>query len=449
MKKFDIDWDALKRLAHFVATRSAEDRIPQVAGSLTFTTVLSLVPLVTVAFALFTAFPIFASFQQSLQGFLADHLMPAQINSQIFKYLNQFAEKAKRLTTVGMITLVVTSVMTMMIVESAFNTIWRVRKSRPLAQRILVYWAVITLGPLLIGVSLSVSSYLLTHSMLASAVANVAGAASAASGAASRAMPVFAEWALTGAVLALSVLAFTLSYVYLPNCRVAWRDALVGGLCAAIAFEFAKRGFGLYIRRIPTYTAVYGAFATIPIFLLWVYLSWLITLFGAMLTSALPEIRLGHFHRVDYAGSDLLDTLELLAWLNDARDAGRAGYTLHELAQLQRCGLQTAARLLDKLEAIDWVARIRRERDLDRYVLLVNPRHASLRQLYQLFVIDRNEFTYQLNLDTAHVDGPTLLAALDHRGLDVPLAALLAARRRRGAQAERANSARSSPVAAV
>ncbi|KAG0165750.1 hypothetical protein DFQ30_008069 [Apophysomyces sp. BC1015] len=374
--------------------------------------------------------------------------MPAQINSQIFKYLNQFAEKAKGLTTLGMIILVVTSVMTMMTVESAFNTIWRVRKSRPLAQRILVYWAVITLGPLLIGVSLSVSSYVLTHSMLASTVANVAGAASAASGIASRTMPAIVEWALTGAMLPLSGLAFTLSYVYLPNCRVAWRDALVGGLCAAIAFELAKRGFGLYIRRIPTYTAVYGAFATIPIFLLWVYLSWLITLFGAMLTSALPAIRLGHFHRVDYAGSDLLDALEILAWLNGARDAGRAGYMLHELARLQRCGLETAARLLDKLEAIDWVARIQCERDADCYVLLINPRHASVRQLYELFVIDRDEFTYQLNLDTAHIDGPTLLAALHHHGLNVSLAALLTARRRRSGQAEWPSSARS-PVSAV
>ncbi|UDG83137.1 YihY family inner membrane protein [Candidatus Vallotia lariciata] len=425
MTKFNIDLDALKRLAHFIAQRSAEDRIPQVAGSLTFTTVLSLVPLATVAFALFTVFPLFASFQQSLQGFLADHLMPAQINSQIFKYLNQFAEKAKGLTTIGTITLMVTSVMTMMIVESSFNTIWRVRKSRPLAQRILVYWAIITLGPLLIGASLSVSSYLLTHSMFASTVANVAGVAS---GVASRAMPTFVEWALIGAVLPLSVLAFTLSYVYLPNCRVAWCDALIGGLCAAIAFELAKRGFGFYILHIPTYTAVYGAFATIPIFLLWVYLSWLITLFGAMLTSALPEIRLGHFHRVDYAGSDLLDALELIAWLNEARNMSRARYTLYELASLQRCGLKTAARLLDKLEAIDWIARIRSQKKPDHYVLVVNLWHVSLRHLYQLFVIDKDEFIYQLNLDTAHINSLTLLTALDHHGLDISLATLLAER---------------------
>ena len=141
----------LKRLTRFAAKRIGEDRIAQVAGSLTFTTMLAIVPLATVAFALFTAFPIFAQFQASLQMFLAQHLMPDQINNQIFKYLNQFASKAKGLTTAGMIILFVTSVMTMMTVESALNSIWRVVKPRPFAQRVLVYWAIITLGPLLIG----------------------------------------------------------------------------------------------------------------------------------------------------------------------------------------------------------------------------------------------------------------------------------------------------------
>ena len=287
MSRVRFDLDTLKRLAQFAAQRSSEDRIPQVAGSLTFTTMLSLVPLATVAFALFTAFPIFASFQMSLQIFLADHLMPAQLNSQIFNYLNQFASKAKGLTTIGMIFLFVTAVMTMMTVESAFNVIWRVRKARPIAQRILVYWAIITLGPILIGVSLSISSYLFTQSMAFTAAQHI---------------PPVIEWALTGAALPLTALAFTMLYVYLPNCRVEWRDAVIGGVTAAIAFELAKRGFGYYVRRIPTYTAVYGAFAAVPLFLLWMYLCWFITLAGAMIASALPAIRIGQFHRPDFRG---------------------------------------------------------------------------------------------------------------------------------------------------
>ena len=159
-----FDFEVLRRLVKFTIRRSREDRIPQVASSLTFTTVLSVVPLVTVGFAIFTAFPMFSSFQVALQGFLADHLMPAQVSNQIFKYLDEFVSKAKGLTTAGLLVLGVTAVMTMMTIESVFNVIWRVRKSRPLTQRVLVYWSIITLGPILFGLSLSISSFVLTES---------------------------------------------------------------------------------------------------------------------------------------------------------------------------------------------------------------------------------------------------------------------------------------------
>jgi membrane protein len=408
-----FDLDTLKRLAQFAAQRSSEDRIPQVAGSLTFTTMLSLVPLATVAFALFTAFPIFASFQMSLQIFLADHLMPAQLNSQIFNYLNQFASKAKGLTTIGMIFLFVTAVMTMMTVESAFNVIWRVRKARPIAQRILVYWAIITLGPILIGVSLSISSYLFTQSMTFTA--------------AQRMTPVI-EWALAGAALPLTAVAFTILYVYLPNCRVEWRDAVIGGVTAAIAFELAKRGFGYYVRRIPTYTAVYGAFAAVPLFLLWMYLCWFITLAGAMIASALPAIRIGQFHRPTFEGSNLFDSLELLARLSEARDAGRRGYTVPELSRMLRRDMGTTINLLEKLEEIEWIARLQEDGSRPHFLLLANPAQITVERLFGLFVIDRAELGYQLELASTRVDGEMLLAALENDKLKVTLAALLAAR---------------------
>lgn len=430
MPKLSVDLDTIKRLARFAAKRSAEDRIPQVAGSLTFTTMLALVPLVTVAFALFTAFPMFASFQMSLQGFLADHLMPAQFNTQIFNYLNQFASKAKGLTTAGLIVLVVTSVMTMMTIESAFNLIWRVRKPRPFAQRVLAYWALITLGPLLFGVSLSISSYLFTQSL-------------AFTGASST--PPIVEWLLAFASLPLTALAFTLFYVYLPNCTVAWRDALIGGLFAAVAFELAKRGFGYYVRRIPTYTAVYGAFAALPVFLLWMYLSWFITLLGAMLTSALPAIRIGQFHRVHYPGSDLFDALELLARLAEARAAGRPGHSALRLATMLRCDMETAQRLLASMEEREWVARLEGGDGASRYVLLANPEHLTLAQLFDAMVIDRTELTYQLERRRTHVDGAALLAALTSDRFDVPLASLIPAHRLAGAHPAAAAAAPDAP----
>ncbi|KFX63901.1 membrane protein [Burkholderia sp. K24] len=413
MSRVRFDLDKLKRLAQFAAKRSSEDRIPQVAGSLTFTTMLALVPLATVAFALFTAFPIFSSFQMSLQIFLADHLMPAQLNTQIFNYLNQFASKAKGLTTIGMIFLFVTAVMTMMTVESAFNVIWRVRKARPIAQRILVYWAIITLGPILIGVSLSMSSYLFTRSMAFTAAQHI---------------PPVIDWALTGAVLPLTALAFTMLYVFLPNCRVEWRDAVIGGVAAAIAFELAKRGFGYYVRRIPTYTAVYGAFAAVPLFLLWMYLCWFIALAGAMIASALPAIRIGQFHRPTFEGSDLFDSLELLARLSEARDAGKRGYTVPELSRMLRREMDTTVNLLQKLEEIEWIARLQEDGTRPHFLLLANPAQITVERLFDLFVIDRAELEYQLELNSTRVDGQMLLAALENDKLKVTLATLLAAR---------------------
>ncbi|MFM0665881.1 YihY family inner membrane protein [Paraburkholderia sediminicola] len=413
LSRVRFDLDTLKRLAQFAAKRSSEDRIPQVAGSLTFTTMLSLVPLATVAFALFTAFPIFSSFQMSLQIFLADHLMPAQLNSQIFDYLNQFASKAKGLTTIGMIFLFVTAVMTMMTVESAFNVIWRVRKARPIAQRILVYWAIITLGPILIGVSLSISSYLFTRSMAFTAAQHI---------------PPVIDWALTGASLPLTALAFTMLYVFLPNCRVEWRDAVIGGITAAIAFELSKRGFGYYVRRIPTYTAVYGAFAAVPLFLLWMYLCWFIALAGAMIASALPAIRIGQFHRPIFEGSDLFDSLELLARLSEAREAGKRGYTVQELSRMLRREMDTTVKLLQKLEEIEWIARLQEDGTRPHFLLLANPAQITVERLFDLFVIDRAELEYQLELNSTRVDGQTLLAALENDKLKVTLAVLLAAR---------------------
>jgi membrane protein len=281
----------------------------------------------------------------------------------------------------------------------------------------------------LIGVSLSLSSYLFTQSMTYTA--------------AQRITPVI-EFALTGAALPLTALAFTILYVYLPNCRVEWRDAVIGGVTAAIAFELAKRGFGYYVRRIPTYTAVYGAFAAVPLFLLWMYLCWFITLAGAMIASALPAIRIGQFHRPTFDGSNLFDSLELLARLSEARDSGSRGYTMPELSRMLRRDMDTTLYLLQRLEEIDWIARLQEDNAGPHFLLLANPAQVTVERLFELFVIDRAELTYQLELESTRVDGVTLLGALDNDKLKVTLAALLAARAAAKA-ARTGDSARAAP----
>jgi len=406
-----FDFDKLKRLARFTATRLNDDRIPQVAGSLTFTTVLSLVPLITVAFAIFTAFPIFGTFQASLQGFLANHLMPAQVSNQIFKYLDLFVAKAKGLTTAGLLFLVVTSVMTMMTVESAFNVIWRVRKSRPLAQRIVIYWGVITLGPVLVGVSLSISSYVLSQSLALSGTQHV---------------PQLLGWVLEAAALPLTVAAYTFLYSYLPNCRVELRDAMVGAVLAGVGFELARHGFSLYIKRFPTYATVYGAFATVPIFLIWVYLLWFITLAGATVAALLPAIRAGQFHRPHFAGGDLLDAINLLALLHEAREQGVPGYPTMALTRTLRCDLDTAKRVLRILDKAEWIARLPRHNAADNWIMLASPKQIALNDLYERFVLDRAEFNYQIGQSPAGLNGNVLTAALNGRHMEITLADLIA-----------------------
>lgn len=401
-----LDWDAFKKLVSFVLKRSSEDRIPQIAGSLTFTTVLALVPLFAVTFALFTAFPIFNSFRDALQSFLAGHLMPESVNDQIFKYLNLFASKAKGLTAAGLIALLVTSVATMMTIESVFNVIWRVPRPRPLAQRVLVYWSILTLGPLLFGASLSISSYVFSQSL--SLV---------------RTLPTGAEWLLSLLPVGLTALGFTLLYTYMPHVRVDWRDALVGGVAAALAFELAKRGFAFYIQKFPTYTAVYGAFAAVPIFLLWVYLSWLVTLLGATLTAILPALRQGHFHHRQFPGSDLLDILTLLALLNEAREAGRPGVATADAATRLHCRLDHVLRLLTELEQLAWVGRLVRNGILDRWILLANPHQIRLEQLMAHLVIDCGELSRQLSI--RHLDGERIAGLLRHGEWQVPLSDVL------------------------
>ena len=218
-----LSWTDVRNLLRFAGRRLDEDRLPQVAGSLTFTSVLALVPVLTIALAIFTTFPLFSTFRASLEAYFVQSLMPKAVANTILGYLTTFATKATRLSAVGAVFLMVTAVAMMSMIERAFNHIWRVRTARPFAQRILVYWAIVTLGPLLIGVSISVTSY------LSSATSDVVGS-----------VPLLGVLFYTLISILLSSGAFTLLYVAVPNRVVDWRDAAWGGLLAAIASPVCK-----------------------------------------------------------------------------------------------------------------------------------------------------------------------------------------------------------------
>ncbi len=264
----------LRDLWRFMQRRLSEEQVPQVAGSLTFTTVLAVVPVMTIAFAIFTTFPLFNTFRDALEAYFVQSLMPRGVTNTILDNLSLFAAKANRLSAVGAVTLVLTAIMMFAIVDRSLNRIWRVKTPRSFTQSLIVYWAIMTLGPLLIGASLSFTTLV---SPVASTLAQQ--------------LPWMGTVAAISVSLMLMTMFFGLLYLIVPNRLVDWRDALIGGLVAAIAFEMTNRGFAFFITKFPSYRVIYGALAAVPIFLVWVYLFWLITLLGAVLAVALPVVK--------------------------------------------------------------------------------------------------------------------------------------------------------------
>jgi membrane protein len=257
-------------LTRLTIRRARQERLPQIAGSLTFTTVLSIVPFLAVCLALFTRFPVFRRFEIALEEHMLRSLLPADIARTVLKYLNQFAANASGLTLVGSLFLLVAAVALLLTVENALNQIWSVKKNRPFFKRVGLYLLMLAVGPPALGASLWASSYALSASMGWIVT-----------------LPPSARFVLTLGPVLLSMAGLTCLYYFVPNTHVRRRDALMGGLLASVALELGKRGFAAYVLKIPTYKAVYGAFSVFPVFLLWVYFSWLVTLAAALIAANL------------------------------------------------------------------------------------------------------------------------------------------------------------------
>ncbi len=266
----------IQRFLRYLFGAFIRDRCPEVAGVLSYTSLLSLVPLMAVSFAVFAAFPVFDDVTGKVQDFIFSNFVPAA-GEVVEAHLQGFVAKASRLTAPGIVFLVVTALLLMSTIDRALNTIWKVRVRRRLLHAFMVYWAVLTLGPLLIGVSLVVTSYVVSLPLLTDAASSLGGA-----GFLLKLMPFLA-----------GALAFTLLYAVVPNQGVPFRHALAGGAVAALLFELAKKAFALYVTHFPTYEAIYGALAAMPIFLVWIYLSWLVILLGAEFTHCLGTFQRG------------------------------------------------------------------------------------------------------------------------------------------------------------
>ena len=337
--------------------RFAQDRLGLTAGSLTFTTLVALVPLATVALALFSAFPMFAAFQVALEKYFLHALVPESIARPVLRALTQFAGNARAIGSVGLLLLTATALALVLTIDRTLNRIWRVRRPRPLAQRVLVYWAALTLGPLALGVSLSVTSYAASASR--GLVATLPGGVGA--------LFAFVQFALLAAAMAGL-------FHFVPNAPVRWRHAWAGGLFVAVAFELAKDVLGWYLQAIPTYSVIYGAFATLPILLLWIYLGWVIVLLGAVIAAYAPSLSMHLALRPDTPGRRFELALLVLAELAHARAAGAGGLALSTLAARLRTDPLQIDGVLEQLVALDWVARLEEEGE-PRHALLCEPAH--------------------------------------------------------------------------
>ncbi|AJJ11164.1 YihY family inner membrane domain protein [Yersinia rohdei] len=254
-------------------TRIDKDGLTMLAGHLAYVSLLSLVPLITVIFALFAAFPTFSDISIKLKAFIFANFMPAT-GDIIQNYLEQFVENSNRMTVVGTCGLIVTALLLIYSVDSVLNIIWRSKTQRSLVFSFAVYWMVLTLGPILVGASMVISSYLLSLQWLANAQVDS-----------------MIDELLRLFPLLISWVSFWLLYMVVPTARVPAKDAVIGALVAALFFELGKKGFTMYITLFPSYQLIYGVLAVIPILFLWVYWSWCIVLLGAEITVTLGEYR--------------------------------------------------------------------------------------------------------------------------------------------------------------
>jgi membrane protein len=318
---------ALWPFVRYLYRRFNDDRCLMTATALSYTTLLSLVPLLVVVFSIVSAFPVFEVAIGTMQDFIFRNFLPTA-SEVIQEYVTGFMSRAGTLTGIGIVFLVITALMLMNTIDGALNGIWRVRKARPVVAKLAVYWATLTLGPLLIAVSVLATTYLVGMSKFGEA----------------------ASAALVGWTPFLAtVLALTLLYVLVPNRRVPVRYGIVSAVLAAALFELAKVGFAYYIAAGPVYTTLYGALATVPLFLVWVYVSWAIVLLGAEFNYCLTVFRvsrsyrtpplvlacrvLGHLWRAQLRGETIGETV--LVRMEPAADPATLDEVLQELERRQ------------------------------------------------------------------------------------------------------------------
>ncbi|EMS2788196.1 YihY family inner membrane protein [Neisseria gonorrhoeae] len=347
--------------AWFVIRRFSEERVPQAAASMTFTTLLALVPVLTVMVAVTSIFPVFDRWSDSFVSFVNQTIVP-QGADMVFDYIDAFRDQANRLTAIGSVMLVVTSLMLIRTIDNAFNRIWRVNTQRPWMMQFLVYWALLTFGPLSLGVGISFMVGSVQDSVLSSGAQQ------------------WADALKTAARLAFMTLLLWGLYRFVPNRFVPARQAFVGALITAFCLETARFLFTWYMGNFDGYRSIYGAFAAVPFFLLWLNLLWTLVLGGAVLTSSLSYWQGEAFRRGFDSRGRFDDVLKILLLLDAAQKEGRT-LSVQEFRRHINMGYDELGELLEKLARYGYIYSGRQG-----WVLKTGADSIELSELFKLFV---------------------------------------------------------------
>lgn len=359
-------WQALMKhkafaFLWFVVRRFNDEHVPQVAASLTFTTLLALVPVLTVTVVVASTFPVFDEWSNTFVQFINRTIVPQGADA-VFNYINEFKDKASKLTAIGSAMLMVTSLMLIQTIDSIFNRIWRVNTPRPFLMQILVYWALLTIGPLMLGIGASLIFGALGKNGLEMYAPQLADGLRAVVG------------------VCFSTLLLWCLYRFAPNRFVPSKHALAGAFVTAFCLEVARGLFAWYMGNFDGYTSIYGAFAAVPFFLVWLNLLWSLVLTGAVLTSSFSYWRGEAFRRgVDSRGR-FDDVLKILLLLDTAQQSGRA-MLVQEFRQHINMGYDELGELLEKLARHGYVYAGKQG-----WVLKMSSEAIELDELFKLFV---------------------------------------------------------------
>ena len=358
----------------FVGRRFGEDRCLRMAAGLSYTSLLAVVPLTAIAFSMLAAFPVFEGVRETIQEAVFANLLPETADAAKHHF-NTFVQNTTTLSAVGIIALAATAVLLLATIEADLNSIFRVVRSRAIVPRLLVFWALLTLGPLLLGASFSLATYFYAATQWIG-IESEGGTA-----------------AFFGTILptVMMIILLAVFYIIIPNRPVSLTAGLAGGALAGIAFTVLRKIFGWYIITFPTYQNIYGAMSVIPIFLVWMYLSWLVVLIGALLTASVSEWQsAGGKPLSSNVGSSmrLVIAVQVLASLYEASRDGKGG--VHRLRILRSTGGggEAVDRILNQLRAAHYVERTA----ANRWILARDPETVTLHDLYQKLGLGFSEY---------------------------------------------------------